>query len=79
MDRVRVALIGAGSMANLVHYPSLSQIERADMVAICDLNQNRLASTADRFQIPAKYTDYKKMLEDANADAIYVIMPPHHL
>ena len=79
MDRVKVALVGAGSMANLVHYPSLSEIERAEMVAACDLKEDRVRSTAERFDIPGTYTDYRQMIEEVKPEAVYVIMPPHHL
>lgn len=78
-DKVRLALIGAGAMANRVHYPSLAEMEDVEMVALCDVVEDKLHSTADRFQIEGRYTDYRKMIEEAAPDAVYVLMPPHHL
>jgi len=72
-------MIGAGGMANLVHYPSLSKIENAEIVGICDLNEERLRKTSEKYKISNVYTDYKKMLEEKSPDAGYIIMPPHHL
>ena len=42
MDKVKVALIGAGSMANAVHYPSLVEFEDVEIVGLCDLVEEKL-------------------------------------
>ncbi len=75
---VRVGFIGAGSMANAVHYPTIAELPEAELVAICDLNEERLHATAEKYGVPEKhrYTDYRRMLEREELDAIYVIMPP---
>ena len=44
--KVRVGVIGAGGIANGVHLPSLSEIEDADVVAICDLRYEKAVETA---------------------------------
>lgn len=77
LDRVRVAMVGAGSMANLVHYPSLASFEDVEMVAVCDLDPQRLHSTADRYGIAKRYSSYVKMIEETAPDAVYVIGQPH--
>ncbi len=58
-DRVRIAMIGAGGMANGVHYPSLASFADVEMVAICDLDPVRLNATADAYGIEKRYTDYR--------------------
>ena len=77
--KVRLALIGAGGMANGVHYPSLSEMKDVEMAAICDLMRGKAKTTAKRFGIPKVYTDYRKMLDEVKPHAVYVLMPPHHL
>jgi len=79
LDRVRLALIGAGGMANTVHYPSLAEFPDVEMAALCDIDEGRLAATAKRFGIEATYRDYREMLEEVKPDAAYVLMPPHQL
>ncbi len=79
MDRIRLALIGAGGMANAVHYPSLAEFPDVEMAGLCDLVEERLNATADRFNIQARYRDYRKMIEDIKPDAAYILMPPHQL
>lgn len=76
MDKVRVGFIGAGSLANHVHYPSVAEHPRAELAAVCDLNEERLTRTADKYSVRARYTDYHQMLEREPLDAVYVIMPP---
>ncbi len=75
-NRVRVAMVGAGSMANMVHYPSLASFDDVEMVAICDLDQDRTNATADRYGIERRYTDYTKMIEQTAPDAVYAIGQP---
>jgi virulence factor len=75
--KVRVAMIGAGGMANRVHYPSLAAFADVEMAAICDLDVERLNATADRYGIAARYTDYRKMAEEVAPDAVYAIGQPH--
>lgn len=79
MDKVNVALIGGGGMANGVHYPSLASFDDVNLVGLCDLIPEKLHSTADRFGIENRFTNYREMLEKTSPDAVYVLMPPHHL
>ncbi|MBN2307402.1 MAG: Gfo/Idh/MocA family oxidoreductase [Candidatus Hydrogenedentes bacterium] len=77
--KVRLALIGAGGMANGVHYPSLSEMADVDMAALCDLVPDKAQATAKRFGIPKVYSDYRKMLDEVRPHAVYALMPPHHI
>jgi len=77
--KVRLALIGAGRMANKMHYPSLAENPDAELVAICDLVPEKLEETADCFGIGKRYHDYREMLDQVKPEAVYVLMPPHHL
>jgi virulence factor len=77
LDRVRVAMIGAGSMANNVHYPSLASFDDVEIAAICDLDAARLHATADKYGVERRYTDYRAMVEEVAPDAVYAIGQPH--
>ena len=77
--KIRVAMVGAGGMANYVHYPSLAAFPDVKMVAVCDLDAERLNTTADRYQIEGRFHDYREMIEKTNPDAVYIVMPPHQL
>jgi virulence factor len=74
---IRVAMIGAGTMSNLVHYPSLASFEDVEIAAICDINTERLHATADRYGVENRYLDYRTMVEEIAPDAVYAIGQPH--
>jgi len=76
-SRLRVACIGAGNMANLVHYPSLASLDDVEIAAICDLDAGRLHTTAERYGVERRYTDYRDMIEEIAPDAVYAIGHPH--
>jgi virulence factor len=77
INKVRVAMIGAGVMSNLVHYPSLASFNDVEIAAICDIDTQRLHTTADKYGVEKRYIDYKKMVEEIAPDAVYVIGQPH--
>jgi len=76
MDKIKVGFIGAGSRANIAHYPSLAEMDDVEIAAICDLREDRLKSTADKYKVKNRFTDYKQMLREIELDAVYVIMFP---
>jgi len=78
MDKVKVGMIGAGGRAQ-THYSSLAEMKDVKMAAICDLNEERTKSTAEKYGIKERFTDYKLMLEKVDLDAVYAIMDPSYL
>ena len=78
-DPVRVGFIGAGHLATLVHYPSLDELDTASLVAITDIDETRLLSTANRYNVSGRYTNHRDMLDKEHLDAVYVVMPPQLL
>lgn len=79
MKTVRVVVVGAGSMANAVHYPSLASLEGVDVVALCDLDPARRDATAEKYAIPGRYADWRAMVDDTDPDAVVAIGQPHQL
>ena len=79
LDPVRVAVVGAGSMANRVHFPSLAGRDDVVITGICDLDESRLNATAERFGIDERFTDYRRMIEAVSPDAVYVIGQPEFM
>ncbi|OIP06585.1 MAG: gfo/Idh/MocA family oxidoreductase [Armatimonadetes bacterium CG_4_10_14_3_um_filter_66_18] len=75
--KVRVAMIGAGVMANSVHYPSLASFKDVEIAAVCDLDTERLNTTADKYGVEKRYVHYPTMVEALAPDAVYVIGQPH--
>lgn len=75
-DQVRLAAVGAGGKgASDIRETSKGQI----VVALCDVDQNRAASTRKLFPNAKFYTDWRKMLEKEakNIDGVTVSTPDH--
>jgi predicted dehydrogenase len=73
--KLRVAGIGAGRRAQ-AHYRALQQVENAEVVAICDVDEARAQKAAAPFEAEV-YTDYRDMLDTEQPDAVYIITPPN--
>ena len=78
-DKVRVGFVGAGDLANSIHYPCLASLPDVELVATCDLVVDKAKETAERFSIPQVFTDYEEMLAEVDPQVVYVIMPPQNL
>ena len=73
-SKTRIAMIGAGGMANGVHYPSLASFDDVEITAICDLNIDTTERVANQFNIDQKYTDFEKMIQ-SDLDIVVVSTP----
>ncbi|OZB95238.1 Gfo/Idh/MocA family protein [Paenibacillus sp. XY044] len=71
MDKVRVAVIGAGSISES-HLNSYQNNPQAEIVAICDLNEERAKAAAQKYGAQKTYTDYHKLLADPDIDAVSI-------
>ncbi|AJY76672.1 Gfo/Idh/MocA family protein [Paenibacillus beijingensis] len=71
MSQLKVGVIGAGSIsgAHLGAYAANPDIE---LVAICDLNEQRAQETSAKYGIPNVYTDYRELLASSDAEAVSV-------
>ena len=74
---VRIGIIGCGGIANGKHMPSLRQIPGVQMVAFCDIIEERARKAKQDYGTPdaAVYTDYRKLLEDKTIDVVHVCTP----
>lgn len=77
--KIKIAVVGAGNHANAVHYPSLASFKDVEIIANCDLNSQKLNSTANKYSIKKRYSNYRKMIEETSPDGIYLIGPPHEM
>ena len=77
MSRLKIGIIGCGGIANGKHLPSLKAINRADLVAFCDLVPERAEKAAREYGVPGAkvYTDYHELLKDESIDVCYVLTP----
>jgi predicted dehydrogenase len=77
-DGVRIAVVGAGAIAQLTHIPILARMRGAQLVALCDNDAAKARALADRFGVPDIFTDFEELLDSDELDAV-VIATPNHL
>lgn len=70
---VSVGVVGTSWWADAMHLPALANHPHAEIRAICGRNPNRAQMMADKWQIPQVFTDYQKMIDDAELDALLVL------
>ncbi len=71
---IRVAVLGAGSIAQVVHLPLLTRMRGVQVAAVADRDALTARTIAQRFSIPAVTTDFEEVLTD-DIDAVVVCTP----
>jgi predicted dehydrogenase len=71
---VRVAVLGAGSIAQVVHLPILSRMRGVQVAAVADRDAHTARTIAQRFEIPTVGTSFEEVLTD-DIDAVVVCTP----
>ena len=73
-SRLRLAGVGVGGKG----WTDLGECALGhDVVAICDVDEHRLERAAQRYPGARKYTDWRKLLEQKDIDALTISTPDH--
>ncbi len=77
-DQVSTAVIGVGNRGGFLLSAVLKQSD-ARVTAICDLKPDRLdkAATAAAQHNPTTTSDWRKIIDRKDVDAVYIATPPH--
>lgn len=73
-DKLRVGVIGSG-FAGRSHLEGYKNVEDADLVAICDVSEERAKEMAEKYGISNVFTDYEEMVKLDELDAVSVCLP----
>ncbi|HEX2908534.1 MAG TPA: Gfo/Idh/MocA family oxidoreductase [Phototrophicaceae bacterium] len=72
-QKLRGGVIGLGvGKAHAKGYLSSPDVE---LIAVCDSNEDRLQTLAAEWDVPVRYTDYKKMLAETPLDMVSICLP----
>jgi len=74
MKKIRVGVIGCGSIAQHRHLPEYQVNPNVELVAVCDINQERALEVAEKYGV-LSYTSYEELLKSAEVDAVSVCTP----
>ena len=75
MEKTRVAVIGLGGVAQLIHLPNLKKLNSVEIAAAAEVNKSRLAIVSDKFNIKERYLDYNELLAKSDAEAVIISTP----
>jgi predicted dehydrogenase len=75
MNKTKVAVIGLGSIAQVVHLPNLLRMANVKITAVAEIKKSRLNTISDKFNITSRFTDYREMLNNTDADAVIIATP----
>jgi len=75
--KVKVGIIGCGGIAEGKHLPALAQLKNIEMVAFCDIIEEKAVKNAEKYGIEGAkvYTDYNELLKDKSIEAVHVLTP----
>ena len=84
---MRVGIVGLGFMGNM-HFKCYKATKQAEVVAVCDADEDRLKGTGAAGNIPGaeepldftgveQYRDFDKMLSEAELDAVSITLPTY--
>ncbi|HHW71016.1 MAG TPA: Gfo/Idh/MocA family oxidoreductase [Clostridiales bacterium] len=76
-DKLRIGIIGCGGIANGKHMPSLAKLEDVEMVAFCDIVEERAKKAALDYGVKGSkvFKDYRELLKDDSIDVVHVCTP----
>jgi UDP-N-acetylglucosamine 3-dehydrogenase len=74
MKKLRVGVIGCGSIARYRHLPEYAANPNVELVAVCDNNAERALEIGEKYGVPS-YTSYVELLRNAEVDAVSVCTP----
>ena len=80
-DTVRVAVVGVRGQGNS-HIREYARMQNVEIAAVCDIDESVLDKRLGEIEAmgkkrPARFTDYRKLLEDKSIDAVSIATPNH--
>lgn len=74
MDKIRFGIVGCGVISPW-HARGITNTPEAELVACCDVIEEKARKLAGDFNVAKVYTDYREMLASGDVDAVSVCVP----
>ena len=76
VDKVKIGLVGLGLVSSS-HIKGYLSHPLADVVAVCDLDEDRARRVAGQFDVPQYYTSFDEMLTNTDINTIDIMTPTY--
>ena len=69
---IRIGSVGVGGIWSGVHEPGIRKSPNLELVAICDIDREKLDAVGEKYGIPAerRFTDYHDLIHCPDVDAV---------
>jgi len=74
---IKIGAIGLGRLGYQHAFNLRFSIPGVELVALCDMNEEKLNTTAKEWGVPYTYTDFDAMIQNQELDAIAITSPSH--
>ncbi|MFL5807428.1 MAG: Gfo/Idh/MocA family protein [Roseiflexaceae bacterium] len=74
-DRLRVAQVGCGPRAQ-AHIAAMLASGAVDLVALCDVDGQRLQAAGEKFGVARRYDDMAQMIQAEQPELVDIVTPP---
>ena len=71
--KVKIGIIGVGQIGKR-HIERYKNIQGAEIVAVCDINEEEAKNVCETFGIPKYYTDFRELLKKEDIEAVDVCL-----
>ncbi len=73
MRKIKVGVIGLGM--GRYHLERYAQCKGVEILALCDVSKSLLSEVSDKYDVPLTFTDYRKMLQVEELEAVSIATP----
>ncbi len=74
---IKIGAIGLGRLGYQHAFNLRFSIPGVELLALCDMNEEKLNATAKDWGVPYTYTDFEAMIQNQELDAIAITSPSH--
>jgi len=75
MKKLRIGSIGLGRLGYEHAYNLATRVPGAELVALCDVDADKLAQVADELEVEHRYHDFAEMCKNPDIDAVCIVSP----
>ncbi|WP_235439909.1 Gfo/Idh/MocA family protein [Paenibacillus sp. DMB20] len=76
--KLKLGVVGTGNIFRSAHLPAWLEHPEIEVVALCDVVQERAQKLADEHGIALVYTNYRELLRHGDIDAVDICTPNHY-